>query len=93
MLGVPVDHRVPHAFLRRQLDDPELTAEHRCGRCDNCTGPQYASTVDAAAAESARAHVDASRGGTRPAQAVAHRLAAIGVELSGRIPDGPEPAG
>ncbi|CDO07429.1 RecQ family ATP-dependent DNA helicase [Mycolicibacterium cosmeticum] len=79
------------AFLRRQLDDPELTAEHRCGRCDNCTGPQYASTVDAAAAESARAQL------MRPGVELAPRkqwptgLAAIGVELSGRIPDGPEP--
>ncbi|MEN4477268.1 RecQ family ATP-dependent DNA helicase [Mycolicibacterium cosmeticum] len=78
-------------FLRRQLDDPELTAEHRCGRCDNCTGPQYASTVDAAAAESARAQL------MRPGVELAPRkqwptgLAAIGVELSGRIPDGPEP--
>lgn len=79
------------AFLRRQLDDPELTADHRCGRCDNCTGPRYASTVDAAAAESARAQL------MRPGVELAPRkqwptgMAAIGVELSGRIPDGPEP--
>ncbi|MDX1871106.1 DEAD/DEAH box helicase [Mycolicibacterium sp. 120266] len=79
------------AFLRRQLDDPELTADHCCGRCDNCTGPRYASTVDSAAAESARAQL------MRPGVELAPRkqwptgLAAIGVELSGRIPDGPEP--
>ncbi|GAS94624.1 ATP-dependent DNA helicase RecQ [Mycolicibacterium canariasense] len=78
-------------FLRRQLDDPELTPEHRCGRCDNCAGPRYASTVDVAAAESARAQL------MRPGVELAPRkqwptgLAAIGVELSGRIPDGPEP--
>ena len=79
------------AFLRRQLDDPELTAGHRCGRCDNCAGPRYASAVDAAAAESARAQL------MRPGVELAPRkqwptgLAAVGLELSGRIPDGPEP--
>ena len=26
------------AFLRGQLDDPELGEGERCGRCDNCTG-------------------------------------------------------
>jgi ATP-dependent DNA helicase RecQ len=91
MLDYQVTTDCRMAFLRRQLDDPELTADHRCGRCDNCTGPRYAATVDAAAAESARAQL------MRPGVELAPRkqwptgLAAIGVDLSGRIPDGPEP--
>jgi ATP-dependent DNA helicase RecQ len=28
-------------FLRAQLDDPELTADALCGRCDNCAGARY----------------------------------------------------
>lgn len=79
------------AFLRGQLDDPELAPGHRCGRCDNCAGTTYAAAVDASAAESARAQL------MRPGVELAPRkqwptgLAAIGVELSGRIGDGPEP--
>ncbi|MHA3019188.1 RecQ family ATP-dependent DNA helicase [Mycobacterium sp. BMJ-28] len=78
------------AFLRRQLDDPELTADHRCGRCDNCAGTRYPATVDATAAESAREQL------MRPGVELAPRkqwptgLASLGVELSGRIGDGPE---
>ena len=42
------------AFLRGQLDDPELREGERCGRCDNCTGARYDADVDAAAAEDTR---------------------------------------
>ena len=79
------------AFLRSQLDDPELEGGHRCGRCDNCAGARYPSTVDVSAAESAREQL------MRPGVELAARkqwptgLASIGVELSGRISDGAEP--
>lgn len=39
------------AFLRRELDDPTLGTEERCGRCDNCTGNQLPHDVDSALAE------------------------------------------
>ncbi|HEY9265985.1 MAG TPA: RecQ family ATP-dependent DNA helicase, partial [Mycobacterium sp.] len=42
------------AFLRRQLDDPDLGEDERCGRCDNCTGTRFGGDVDARAAEDAR---------------------------------------
>lgn len=79
------------AFLRAQLDDPELSADERCGRCDNCTGERYSADVDAAAAE------DTRRALMRPGVELAPRkqwptgLAKLGIDLSGRITDGPQP--
>ncbi|AFM19299.1 ATP-dependent DNA helicase, RecQ-like protein [Mycolicibacterium chubuense NBB4] len=78
------------AFLRRQLDDPDLAADERCGRCDNCTGARYSADVDAAAAE------DTRRALMRPGVELAPRkqwpsgLGKLGLDLSGRIADGPE---
>ncbi|KGI71147.1 RecQ family ATP-dependent DNA helicase [Mycolicibacterium rufum] len=79
------------AFLRAQLDDPDLGADERCGRCDNCTGQRYSTDVDAAAAE------DTRRTLMRPGVELAPRkqwptgLAKLGIDLSGRIADGPQP--
>jgi len=79
------------AFLRGQLDDPELREGDRCGRCDNCTGKRYDANVDATAAEDTRARL------MRPGVELAPRkqwpsgLGKLGVELSGRIGDGPAP--
>ena len=39
------------AFLRRELDDPTLGPDERCGRCDNCTGAHLPVDVDPALAE------------------------------------------
>lgn len=79
------------AFLRGQLDDPEIQPGERCGRCDNCTGTRYDTRVDegtlATTAERLR----------RPGVDVAPRkqwpsgLAALGLELSGRISGGAAP--
>ena len=77
-------------FLRKQLDDPELGPQP-CGRCDNCIGPQYTAEVDAGAAEATREQL------MRPGVEIAPRkqwptgMARIGVDLSGRIGDGPSP--
>lgn len=77
------------AFLRRQLDDPDLTEADRCGRCDNCAGTRFTADVDAAAADDARARL------MRPGVELAARkqwpsgMAKLGVDLSGRIGDGP----
>ena len=79
------------AFLRGQLDDPELAAGERCGRCDNCTGARFSGGVDTAAVERTRQQL------LRPGVVLAPRkqwpsgLAKLGVDLSGRISDGPEP--
>ncbi|MEZ0340633.1 ATP-dependent DNA helicase RecQ [Mycobacterium sp. pV006] len=75
-------------FLRRQLDDPELASDERCGRCDNCTGEHHPAAVDEATLD---ATADRLR---RPGVTLAPRkqwpsgLAALGVNLSGRITDG-----
>ena len=42
------------AFLRGQLDDPELTEGDPCGRCDNCAGIRYNAEVDRRSTEAAR---------------------------------------
>lgn len=76
------------AFLRGQLDDPELVPNTRCGRCDNCTGRRYEGTV------AQDVLIDTTQRLSRPGVLVAPRkqwpsgLAALGVPLSGRITDG-----
>ncbi|OFJ52613.1 RecQ family ATP-dependent DNA helicase [Mycolicibacterium grossiae] len=79
------------AFLRRQLNDPELVEGERCGRCDNCTGAHYEADVDEAAVAATQERL------MRPGVEVAPRkqwpsgLAKLGVDLSGKIADGPLP--
>lgn len=79
------------AFLRRQLDDPELGDDERCGRCDNCSGTRYSADVDAAVAEESRHRL------MRPGVTLAPRkqwptgLGKLGLDLSGKITDGPQP--
>ncbi|MFI7587088.1 RecQ family ATP-dependent DNA helicase [Spongisporangium articulatum] len=69
--------------LRRALDDPGAA---RCGRCDNCGGLSLSTSVVEADAEAARARL------MRPGVPVAPRkqwpsgMAALSVDLSGRIP-------
>jgi ATP-dependent DNA helicase RecQ len=78
-------------FLRGQLDDPELVEGERCGRCDNCTGVRASADVDATAAEDTRARL------MRPGVELQARkqwpsgLGKLGVNLSGKIGDGPAP--
>jgi ATP-dependent DNA helicase RecQ len=70
-------------FLRRQLDDPQAAP---CGRCDNCTGPFWASDVSEQAVAASRAEL------SRPGVPVESRrmwptgLVAAGLDLSGKIP-------
>jgi ATP-dependent DNA helicase RecQ len=71
-------------YLRRELDDPDAAP---CGRCDNCTGRHWPATVDAGAVSVARQRLD------RPGIAIPPRrqwptgMAALGVDISGRIPE------
>jgi ATP-dependent DNA helicase RecQ len=70
------------AFLREQLDDP---VKDPCGRCDNCGGLELSGTVSEASLDAAAERL------ARPGVVVAPRklwptgLAALGVDLKGRI--------
>jgi ATP-dependent DNA helicase RecQ len=79
------------AFLRRQLDDPELGADERCGRCDNCTGARYTGEVDATDAEDTRRRLMRPGVEVSPRKQWPSGMAKLGLDLSGRITDGPEP--
>jgi ATP-dependent DNA helicase RecQ len=74
-------------YLREQLDDPDAAP---CGRCDNCGGLTLSSTVSDAAVGAAAERL------ARPGVVVAPRkmwpsgLAAIGLDLKGRIAEGAE---
>jgi ATP-dependent DNA helicase RecQ len=74
-------------FLREQLDDPEAS---RCGRCDNCGGLTLSTSVSDAAVGAAAQRL------ARPGVPVAPRkmwptgLAAMGLDLKGRISDAAE---
>ncbi len=78
-------------FLRRQLDDPDLLDGQRCGRCDNCAGPRYSAAVQDADIAKTRERL------LKPGVEVGQRrqwptgLATLGLDLSGRIADGPAP--
>jgi ATP-dependent DNA helicase RecQ len=78
-------------FLRGQLDDPSLARGERCGRCDNCTGEHVSADVDAGTTEETRQRL------MRPGVEIAPRkqwpsgLSKLGVDLSGKIVDGPAP--
>ncbi|MEO6792725.1 MAG: RecQ family ATP-dependent DNA helicase [Mycobacterium sp.] len=78
-------------FLRAQLNDPQLNAEERCGRCDNCAGPRFTAEVDAAVAEATRERLMRPGVEITPRRQWPSGLAKLGVKLSGRITDGPQP--
>jgi ATP-dependent DNA helicase RecQ len=77
------------AFLRRQLDDPTLGDDERCGRCDNCTGARFGGDVDASAAEDTRARLMRPGVEITPRKQWPSGLSKLGVQLSGKIADGP----
>ena len=79
------------AFLRRQLDDPELGADERCGRCDNCAGSRYSADVDTTVADDSRRRLMRPGIELSPRKQWPSGLAKLGVDLSGRITDGPAP--
>lgn len=73
------------AFLRAQLDDPELEPGWRCGRCDLCAGTWFPPLPDAHAVEDTR--VAMARAGVEltPRRQWPTGMATLGVDLSGRI--------
>ncbi|MCE5288048.1 MAG: RecQ family ATP-dependent DNA helicase [Nocardiaceae bacterium] len=77
-------------FLRSQLDDPELNGAP-CGRCDNCTGPQFSAAVDADAAAAANDRLTRPGIDLEPRKQWPSGLANLGISLKGRITTGAEP--
>jgi ATP-dependent DNA helicase RecQ len=77
------------AFLRAQLDDPELTEDTRCGRCDNCAGIRYSADVDSAALDAARDQLQRPGVELAPRKQWPSGMKKLGVDVSGRIDDGP----
>ena len=73
------------AFLRHQLDDPELVEGWRCGRCDRCSTLDLPAAPDPSLVRRARAAMD------RPGIEISTRrqwpsgMAALGVDLSGKL--------
>ncbi|AYJ52050.1 ATP-dependent DNA helicase RecQ [Rhodococcus sp. P1Y] len=79
-------------FLRRQLDDPDLgDGPSKCGRCDNCTGQSYSPQVDPAAVDAAKSRLDRPGFDLQPRKQWPSGMKKLGVSLSGKISDGPEP--
>ncbi|GGX71242.1 RecQ family ATP-dependent DNA helicase [Streptomyces fructofermentans] len=72
-------------FLRRQLDDEGAA---RCGRCDNCSAPRFTDAVSSASLDSARGELDRAGVEVEPRRMWPTGLAAVGVDLKGRIPVG-----
>lgn len=81
------------AFLRRQLDDPTLpddAAAAACGRCDVCTGTTATIAVSEDAVARARAILDRPGVELAPRRQWPTGLRTIGIDLAGKIPDGPD---
>ncbi|MFI6288591.1 RecQ family ATP-dependent DNA helicase [Streptomyces sp. NPDC051018] len=72
-------------FLRRQLDDEEAAP---CGRCDNCAGSRFSDKVSDAALDAARGELSRPGVEVEPRRMWPTGLAAVGVSLKGRIPEG-----
>ncbi|WP_240163145.1 RecQ family ATP-dependent DNA helicase [Mycolicibacterium sphagni] len=77
-------------FLRRQLDDPDLTDGERCGRCDNCAGAHFGAAVNDDAAALVQERLMRPGVEITPRKQWPSGLGKLGVALSGRIGDGPE---
>ncbi|QEN16241.1 RecQ family ATP-dependent DNA helicase [Mycolicibacterium sp. ELW1] len=77
------------AFLRAQLDDPELSAQDRCGRCDNCAGSRFIADVDESALVAANDRLQQCGVELAPRRIWPTGMAKLGVDVSGRIDDGP----
>ncbi|MFJ8824257.1 RecQ family ATP-dependent DNA helicase [Streptomyces sp. NPDC102467] len=72
-------------FLRRQLDDEAAVP---CGRCDNCAEVRIEATVSPDALNSARGELGRPGVEVEPRKMWPTGLAAVGIDLKGRIPVG-----
>jgi ATP-dependent DNA helicase RecQ len=76
-------------FLRRALDDPEAAP---CGRCDRCGGFALPQDVDADAVTAAGADLDRPGVPVEPKKLWPTGLAALGVDLTGKIAPAERPS-
>jgi ATP-dependent DNA helicase RecQ len=72
-------------FLRRQLDDPEAAP---CGRCDNCTGKHWGTTVSAAVVDATEQRLQRPGLEIPPRKQWPTGMAKLDVQLSGKIAPG-----
>ncbi|MCC3770556.1 RecQ family ATP-dependent DNA helicase [Streptomyces sp. UNOC14_S4] len=72
-------------FLRHRLDDEQATP---CGRCDNCAGPRFAVEVSATSLDASRGELERPGVEIEPRRMWPTGMAAVGVDLKGRIPAG-----
>ncbi|MEU3161627.1 RecQ family ATP-dependent DNA helicase [Streptomyces griseoincarnatus] len=72
-------------FLQRQLDDEKAAP---CGRCDNCAGPWLEAAVSPEALAAAAGELDRPGVEVEPRKMWPTGLAAVGMDLKGRIPAG-----
>ncbi|MYV55813.1 RecQ family ATP-dependent DNA helicase [Streptomyces sp. SID3212] len=72
-------------FLQRQLDDEKAVP---CGRCDRCAGPWLDPAVSPGALAAARGELDRPGVEIEPRKMWPTGLAAVGIDLKGRIPVG-----
>ena len=78
-------------FLRDQLDDPDVEATTRCGRCDNCGGLELPTAVSDRAVDEARTRIERPGVVVEPRAMWPTALANLGLDLRGRIGEGAEP--
>jgi ATP-dependent DNA helicase RecQ len=76
-------------FLQRQLDDEKAVP---CGRCDNCAGPWLEAAVSPSALAAATGELDRPGAEVEPRKMWPTGLAAVGMDLKGRIPVGRQAA-
>jgi ATP-dependent DNA helicase RecQ len=74
-------------FLRRQLDDPDAAS---CGRCDNCTGQHWDTTVSTETLDTTRERLRQPGIEVVPRKQWPTGMAGLNVPLSGRIAAGEE---
>ncbi|MEK8145097.1 RecQ family zinc-binding domain-containing protein [Streptomyces sp. M10(2022)] len=72
-------------FLQRQLDDEKAVP---CGRCDTCAGPWLDPAVSPVALSAATGELDRPGVEVEPRKMWPTGLAAVGMDLKGRIPVG-----
>ncbi|RPF27936.1 RecQ family ATP-dependent DNA helicase [Georgenia muralis] len=73
------------AYLRDQLDDPDLEPGWRCGRCDLCGGLDLVAEVDDGALRDARAAMDRPGIGVAPRRQWPSGMETLGISVRGRI--------
>src|SRR5262245_42004907 len=78
-------------FLRDQLDDPDVTPETRCGRCDRCGGIEVSTAVSDDAVTDARERLERPGVVVEPRAMWPTALANLGIQLKGRIGETAEP--